>query len=152
MTLKRQRHRKILEIINNETVERQEDIAKRLNEEGIKVTQATVSRDIHELRLIKQTDANGVQHYIQTVNIVDEDFNEKLSEIFSNCVVNVDYAKNIVVIKTLSGMAQAAAAAIDALHSRYIVGCIAGDDTVFIVLRTDEDAVIMSEKLDKMRR
>lgn len=152
MATKKQRHSKILEIINAEAIERQEDIARRLNEMGIQVTQATVSRDIHDLRLTKQPTGNGTQKYVRSGNMIDDDFNDKLTGIFTNSVVNVDYAKNIVVIKTLSGMAQAAASAVDALQSNHIVGCIAGDDTIFVVVRTDDDAVAMSEKLDKMRR
>ena len=148
MLTKKQRHNLILEMINNNVIERQEDIAARLHSAGINVTQATVSRDIHDLKLIKQT-VGGVVRYAQTAASIDEDFNRKLADIFSHSVLNVDFAKNIVVIKTLSGMAHAAASAVDTLQSRYIVGCIAGDDTIMVVMRTDEDAVTMAKKLEK---
>ena len=118
---------------------------------GLTVTQATVSRDIRDMGLVKQN-IGGVLRYVLPSNDTSDDFKIKLNEIFVNSVVKVDYAKNIVVIKTLSGMANAAASAVDAIHSDFILGCIAGDDTIFIVVRTDEDAVYMCETLEKMRR
>lgn len=152
MVSKKQRHQLVLKIIENESIERQEDIADSLNKMGVNVTQATVSRDIHDMGLVKQNIGGVVRYVLPSKGDASGEFKTKIAEIFTNSVVNVDYAKNIVVIKTLSGMANAAASAVDAMHSDFILGCIAGDDTIFIVVRTDRDAVYMAETLEKMRR
>lgn len=150
--LKSERRRLIIEFIENNTVDRQEDIADYLIEKGIPVTQATISRDIHNMGLVKQN-INGVLRYVAPKSISSGETGQKLGEIFANCVVTVDRAKNLVVVKTLSGMAQAAASAIDNLHNTSeIVGCIAGDDTVMVIMRTDEDAVNIQEKFIKLKK
>ena len=151
MQTKKQRHSKILEIINNNNIDKQEEIVEILKSAGFNVTQATVSRDIHDLRLIKEPMSNGIQRYAQSLKIDGESFNIKLHEIFSHSVINVDYANNIIVIKTLSGMAQAAASAVDAINSTEIMGCIAGDDTIMVITKNENDAQRICSKLNNMR-
>ena len=149
---KSERQRLIIEFIESTPVDRQEDIAEYLIRKGVPVTQATVSRDIRNIGLIKQN-VGGVLRYVAPTSAISGDTSQKLGEVFANCVLTVDRAKNIVVLKTLSGMAQAAASAIDNLHSTSgIVGCIAGDDTIMVVMRTDEDAVLIQNKFMKMKK
>ncbi|MDK2835423.1 MAG: transcriptional regulator of arginine metabolism [Thermosediminibacterales bacterium] len=125
---------KILEIIRSKPIETQEELAEELKKQGFNVTQATVSRDIKELRLIKVLDGNNVYKYAlpdANVNISD-----KLVRMFKESIVGIDYSENLIVIKTLSGAASAAAAAIDGLHWQEIVGTIAGDDTILVIIRS----------------
>lgn len=149
---KNERRRMIAELIESTPVVRQEDIADFFVKKGVPVTQATISRDIHSMGLVKQN-VGGMLRYVVPKNAAAGETNQKLAEVFANCVLTVDCAKNIVVIKTLSGMAQAAASAIDNLHdSEDIVGSIAGDDTIMVVMRTDEDAVAIRAKFLEMKR
>jgi len=149
---KSERQRLIVEFIERNPVDRQEDIADYLVKKGIPVTQATISRDIHDMGLVKQN-VGGMLRYVAPKSVSVGETNQKLSEVFANCVLTVDRAKNLVVLKTLSGMAQAAASAIDNLHSASeIVGCIAGDDTIMVIMRTDDDAVLMQNKFMKMKK
>lgn len=138
MYTKKQRHAKIIEIIKNENIDRQEDIAKRLNEEGYMVTQATVSRDIRDLNLIKQS-TNGTVRYAVAEDLSPER-TDKLIDIFNNSVVSVENAENLLVVKTLSGAAHAAASALDYMQNSVILGTIAGDDTILVILKTVNDA------------
>ncbi|MDK2798689.1 MAG: transcriptional regulator of arginine metabolism [Clostridiales bacterium] len=147
--MKYDRHSKILEIIETNIIETQEELAEKLKENGIDVTQATVSRDIKELRLIKVLAENGKYKYA-AINTPDANISGKLRTIFAESVINIDYALNIIVIKTLSGMAQAAAAAIDAMNWSEIVGSIAGDDTIMVVTRSEKNAYVLAEKFKKM--
>ena len=135
-----QRHQKILEIINTYSIETQDDLINKLNEAGFDVTQATVSRDIKKLHLIKvQNAANG--KYIYTTPVIDNSKSEsKFKNILKETVVSAKSAENIIVIKTYSGMANAAAAAIDNIAKDIIIGSIAGDDTIFVVVANDEQA------------
>lgn len=140
------RHTKIIDLIKNENIETQEDLTQRLRECGFEVTQATVSRDIKALKLVKvaASDENGARvgyKYAQnTHNKAAVELTEKFRNLLSDVVVKADYAGNLAVIKTYAGMANAAAAAIDAMHDASIVGSVAGDDTVLCVLRTEEKA------------
>ncbi len=138
MYTKKQRHTKILELIKTEPIERQEDIAKRLNDLGYMVTQATVSRDIRDLNLIKQS-AGGVIKYALPEEI-STDNTIKLIDIFSNSVISVECAENLLVVKTLSGTAHAAASAIDSMSNKSILGTIAGDDTILIITKNSQQA------------
>ena len=113
--MKNQRQEYLLQIIAEETVETQEQLLERLQERGIRSTQATISRDIKELRLIKTLDTDGRYRY-STVKLENDTMSSKFHSLFADAVVNIDYAGNIVVIKCLSGMAQAACAAMDSLH------------------------------------
>lgn len=151
MYTKNQRHAKILEIIENNNIENQEELVRRLHDSGFNVTQATVSRDIHNLRLIKATIDNGVQIYTQTAQTADDKSNEKLRGIFAHSVTNVTSAGNMIVVKTLSGAAQAAASAIDSFGMKEIIGSIAGDDTIMIVANNAEDADYICHKLNELR-
>lgn len=132
--MKNKRHYKILDIIKSHDVETQEALQSLLSEYGYNVTQATVSRDIKELRLVKKMGKNGVYCY----EAPDE--NQSRRNIFIDTVKDVDYAVNTVVIKCYIGMAQAACAAFDAMNYDNIVGTIAGDDTIFVLMRTEKDA------------
>lgn len=148
MYTKKQRHAKILELIKSENIERQEDIAQKLNELGYAVTQATVSRDIRDLNLVKQS-ANGIMRYVIPEDI-SPDNTVKLIDIFSNSVISVEDAQNLLVVKTLSGAAHAAAAAIDTIAGNMVIGTIAGDDTILIITKTTQQAVAVKDVLAKL--
>ena len=143
--MKKKRHDKILEIINNHEIDTQGELAQLLRGSGFNVTQATVSRDIRELGLVKVTASGGKQKY-QAAKPVNEQKN-RLIRVLKDSVQSVDQAQNILVIKTGSGMAMAAAAAIDNLTITGILGCIAGDDTIMAVLQSPEAAEQACEKL-----
>ena len=137
--MKNSRHTRILEIIADHVIETQDDLIEKLKESGYPVTQATVSRDIKQLGLIKTATKDGGYKYTATRS--DTSGNEnKLKTIMRETVVNAQNAQNIIVVKTFSGMANAAAAALDALAEESVIGSIAGDDTIFIVVRNNEDA------------
>lgn len=137
--MKNSRHTKILEIINENVIETQDDLIEKLRESGFAVTQATISRDIKQLGLVKTATKSGGYKY--TASKTEVSGNEiKFKNIMKETVLSAQNAENIVVVKTYSGMANAAAAAMDALAADEIVGSIAGDDTIFVVVRTDEDA------------
>ncbi len=146
--MKYTRHSKILELIENKEIETQEDLSEELRNLGLNVTQATVSRDIKELRLIKVLTKDGKYKYA-TLQSQDNILSDRVVKIFKNSVVSIDYAGNIIVIKTLTGSAQAAAAAIDAVDIEDAVGTIAGDDTIFIVIR---DASNVEETIEHFRK
>ncbi|NLN81933.1 MAG: arginine repressor [Clostridiales bacterium] len=149
--MKAKRHAKILEIIRNNSVNTQEELLKLLNESGFGVTQATVSRDIKELRLIKTLDSNGNYHY-STVQQESEDISSKFHTIFADTVTNIDYAGNIVVVKCLPGMAMAACAAMDALRRPNMVGTISGDDTFICIMRDENNSIDLVSELKRMVR
>lgn len=140
------RHTKILEIIENNTIETQDELAQRLRQCGFDVTQATVSRDIRELKLTKIATGNGRQKYCAIANS-DSEVSERLIRVFKEAVIKMDYAQNMIVIKTLEGMGMAVGVALDNMQNSEILGTIAGDDTVFCVVRTHQQAVSMIEKL-----
>ena len=154
--MKTQRQNKILEIIENNDVETQEQLAELLCKEGFVATQATVSRDIKELRLVKISSVGkdgkqGRSKYSQNSvkNEIDTRFTDKFKSILSEMVLRISYAGHMVVHKTYSGMAQAACAAIDSLDISDIIGSLAGDDTIFIVMSTENDAMDFVKKLSK---
>lgn len=147
--MKYNRHAKILEIIDNNVIETQEDLAEKLKQQGMDVTQATVSRDIKELRLIKVMSSDGKYKYA-TLTQTENHISNRLTTILTESYVSSDYANNIVVVKTLSGMAQAAASAIDSLKWEEILGSIAGDDTLIIVCRAEKIAEEIVDKFNKM--
>lgn len=151
--MKHARQAKILEIIDKEVIETQEEIADRLKKAGMEVTQATISRDIKELRLIKVMTEDGRYKYAP-FNSTDNTVFNRLMTVFSKSYVSSDYANNIVVVKTLPGMAPAAASAsaIDSMNYPEIVGSIAGDDTVLIVCRSEKIAKEFVEKLSKLAK
>lgn len=145
--MKIERHAKIIELINQYAIETQEELAGRLNEAGFRVTQATVSRDIRELKLTKMT-VEGKQRYV-VVPGPGGQLSGKYIGILRESFVSMDMAQNILVVKTVAGMAMAAAAALDGLHWTEIVGCIAGDDTIFCAVRSVDDTMLVMEKLRK---
>ena len=147
--MKVNRHAKIVELINKYQIETQEELAERLNQVGFHVTQATVSRDIRDLKLTKVPAENGKQKYavLESGNTA---MGEKYIRILRDGFVSMDMAQNILVIKTVSGMAMAVAAALDAMKYHEIVGCIAGDDTVMCAVRTVDDTIILMEKIRKI--
>ena len=139
--MKKRRHEKILQIIGNNTVDTQEELLRLLREEGFDVTQATVSRDIKELRLIKSLSAEtGKYKYTAATGGAADSFTTRLRNIFRECVTEISAAQNMVVIKTLPGLGQAAAMAIDAMRASDVVGTLGGDDTVFAVMRDNDSA------------
>ncbi|MGB9779432.1 arginine repressor [Caldanaerobacter sp.] len=150
--MKLARHAKILEIISEKEIETQEELAAELQKRGIDVTQATVSRDIKELRLIKVLTEDGKRYKYAPMTRVDANISERLMTLLSESIVNVDYAGNIIVIKTLSGSASAAAEAIDTLNWKNIVGTIAGDNTIFVLVRNQEDIQELVEKFRKLMK
>ena len=149
--MKQKRHEKIIELIEHYEIETQEELADRLQQEGFRVTQATVSRDIRELRLSKVPGQNGRRKYV-LLNRQEHQMAEKYVGILREAFVSMDCAQNILVIKTVSGMAMAVAAALDKIDWKEIVGCIAGDDTVMCAIRTLEDTKTVMTELDKIVR
>ncbi len=147
--MKYNRQSKILEIIESEVIETQEEIVDRLKKMGMDVTQATVSRDIKELRLIKVMTPDGRYKYAP-MGHTSGSISSKLMTVFRESVVSVDFANNIVVVKTLPGMAQAAASSIDSLNWGEILGTIAGDDTIMIVCRAERFAEAIVDKFNRI--
>lgn len=149
--MKKNRHKLILDLIAQYDVGTQEELLLMLRERGFDVTQATVSRDVKELRLMKTLGSNGVYRY--TVEKIGEGgYSGMFDAIFSGSLVNVDFAGNICVIKCSPGLAQAACAAIDAMNVSEVVGTLAGDDTIFMLCRTTEEAQGVAESLKRMMR
>ena len=133
--MKSQRQAKILEIISNTNVETQEQLLQLLQDAGFTSTQATISRDIKELRIVKELTSLGTYRYTTSSRELPETFSTRLNTIFRECVTGFDYAQNIVVIHTLPGLAGAAASAVDAMNMNLILGTLAGDDTVIVIMR-----------------
>ena len=147
--MKTKRQTKMLELIKKHDIETQEELSDYLQKEGYQVTQATVSRDIRELKLTKVAMSNGRQKYAALTE-ANEDLPEKYTRVFRDAFVSMDMAQNILVIKTVSGMAMAVAAAIDAMHLHEIVGCIAGDDTIMCAVRSVDDTIAVMSRLRKL--
>lgn len=148
--MKAQRHAQIIELIKHNDIETQEDLTLKLKEKGFDTTQATVSRDIKELKLVKVPDDNG--RYKYAVKSVSDEIrvSAKFKTILEETVIRIDVSTSIVVIKTFPGMAQAAASAIDNMNWGEIVGTIAGDDTIFVALRTTDDALLLCDKVKEL--
>ena len=145
--MKSNRQRKIIEIITNNDVETQEELAKYLIDAGFAVTQATVSRDIRELELIKISVNGGKQKY-STPNSKPISVSNKFLRVLNDGLLSMETAGNLLVVKTVSGMAMAVGAAIDAMNIKEVVGCIAGDDTIFCAIKTAEDTLKVKEILE----
>ncbi len=124
-----------MEIISNQNVETQEQLQALLQSEGFRCTQATISRDIKEMRIVKELTSFGTYRYTTSAGEVTGGFSNRLNTIFRECVVSYDYAQNILVIRTLPGLASAAGSAIDAMNLSAVLGTLAGDDTVMVVMR-----------------
>jgi len=149
--MKYNRQARILDIIDKYPIETQDELVEKLRDNGMDVTQATISRDIRELRLTKVSTEEG-KHRYSAITQSDISISERLMTIFSESYVSADYAANIVIVKTLPGMAQAAAFALDSLKWPEIVGTIAGDDTIMIVCRAEVIAEKLVEKFSKISR
>lgn len=147
--MKNYRHQKIMEIIQSKDVETQEELVELLLNEGFSATQATVSRDIKQLNLRKVSKKNGKQCYA-AYSSTPPTMNDKLIRVLKDGFVSMDSAQNILVVKTVSGMAMAVAAAIDAIQIPKIVGSIAGDDTVMIAIKSVDDVESVMEELEQM--
>ncbi len=147
--MKKNRHNKIIEIIEHYDIETQDELADKLKESGCEVTQATVSRDIRELKLSKIPTGSGKQKYV-IFRQDDSHLGDKYTRVLKDGFISMDMAQNILVIKTVAGMAMAVAAAIDAMKFKEIVGSIAGDDTIMMAIRTLEDTFIVMDKIQKM--
>ena len=150
--MKFQRQAAIIDLISNHEIDTQEELTARLREMGFHSTQATISRDIKELRLIKIASSNGGYKYSIAESEQDSGFVPRVRNIFRECVIKVDVAKNLVVIKTITGMANAAAFALDTMKIGEIVGTIAGDDNVLIILRDNDSAQNFFEQTKEMLR
>ena len=138
--MKSQRQAKIMEIISTRNIETQEQLLEALQNEGFRGTQATISRDIKELRIVKELTSLGTYRYTTPTKEVSGSFSSRMNTIFKECVIGFDYAQNIVVIRTLPGLASAAGSAIDSMNLSIVVGSLAGDDTVMIVMRDNNAA------------
>lgn len=147
--MKVSRHAKIIELINQYDIETQEELAERLNQAGFRVTQATVSRDIRDMKLMKMSVDGKRQKYV-ILKSEEEGISEKYIRVLRDGYISMDMAQNILVIKTVSGMAMAVAAALDAMKWKEVVGCIAGDDTIMCAVRSVEETMAVMEKIRKI--
>lgn len=147
--MKKRRKAKILEIINNFEIETQEELQSKLREAGFEVTQATISRDIRELRLVKELSESGRYIYSVGKKNYNDSMAGKFITIFSESIISVDYALNMVCVKCFSGTANAACAAIDSMQWNGVVGTIAGDDTIFVLCKTEQAAESFTVNLEK---
>ena len=148
--MKSQRQAKILEIIAKKNVETQEQLLAELQAEGFRGTQATISRDIKELRIVKELTSLGTYRYTISASDLGSSFSARLNTIFRECVISFDYAQNIIVVRTLPGLASAAGSAIDTMNLHAIVGTLAGDDTVMIVMRDTNAAATLCGEIKSL--
>lgn len=147
--MKKRRLAKILEIIKNNKVETQEELQNYLKDAGFDVTQATISRDIKELRLVKELSDEGRYIYSTGTKNLNEESSFRTGGIFRESIISVDYSSNMVCIKCFSGMAGAACAAIDSMKWNGVLGTIAGDDTIFVLCKNDNSARVFTVNLEK---
>lgn len=148
--MKNDRQAMILEIIGQENIETQEQLLTRLQTRGFRCTQATISRDIKQLHLIKEPVGQGVYKYAVSGNRTTLNVAAKLRTIFRECIVSIDYAQNIVVVKTMPGLANGACSALDNMDMNDIVGSLAGDDTALLVMRNTEAAELLCQEIKDM--
>lgn len=148
--MKSARQKKILEIIGSKDVETQNQLIEELAEVGVKSTQATLSRDIKELRLIKELTGAGKYRYVAASKEAAADYDQRLKKIFRECVTSFDNAQNIIVIRTMPGLASAACSALDGMDIPGLVGTLAGDDTAFIAMKDVDAAVRFEKEIEKL--
>ena len=148
--MKQNRHQKIAELVSRCEIETQEELAEKLKEAGFSVTQATISRDIRQMNLSKLPAGNGRQKYVILKQEHELLSDNKYIRVLRDGFVSMDMAQNILVMRTVAGMAMAVAAALDAIHFGEVVGCIAGDDTIMIAVRSAEDTKILMEKIREL--
>ena len=149
--MKTERQKIILELIEQEAIETQEQMIERLAERGIESTQATISRDIKQLHLVKEPSGGGHLRYAVSAHKARLNIADRLQSILRESITGVDYAVNIVVLKTMPGLAGAAGAAFDGMSVPTMVGCLSGDDTVLIIMRDEASAEELCEEIGKMR-
>ena len=147
--MKSARHEKIIELIQQHDIDTQEELAARLNSAGFKVTQATVSRDIRALKLTKVAGKDGKSRYA-VLSGASVELGDKYTRVLHDALTSIDVGQNMIVIRTVPGMAMGVAAALDALNFSEVVGCIAGDDTIMVAVRTVEDTQILMDKIHLM--
>ena len=148
--MKNDRQNQILAIISEEIIETQEQLLDRLQQRGISSTQATISRDIKQLHLIKEPAGQGRYRYAVSAHKTKLNFAEKLQTIFRESILSVDFAQNLVVIRTMPGLANGAASAIDGMEVGFVVGTLAGDDTVLLIMRDNESAAEFAAEIREM--
>ena len=148
--MKSQRQAKIMEIISTQNVETQEQLLAALQQAGFRGTQATISRDIKELRIVKELSNLGTYRYTAPSSEMDGTFSTRLNTIFRECVVSFDYAQNIIVIRTLPGLASAAGSTLDSMNISSVVGTLAGDDTVMVVMRDNNSAAALCGEIKQL--
>lgn len=148
--MKQNRHQKIAELVSRYEIETQEELVEKLKEAGFSVTQATISRDIRQMNLSKLPAGNGRQKYVILKQEHELLADNKYIRVLRDGFVSMDMAQNILVMRTVSGMAMAVAAALDAIHFSEVVGCIAGDDTIMIAVRSVDDTKILMEKIREL--
>ena len=148
--MKNDRQAMILEIISRENIETQEQLLTRLQAQGVRCTQATISRDIKQLHLIKEPVGQAIYKYAVSGNRTKLNVAAKLRTIFRECIVSIDYAQNIVVVKTMPGLANGACSALDNMDMNDIVGSLAGDDTALLVMRNTEAAELLCQEIKDM--
>lgn len=147
--MKVKRQAEIIELINKYDIDTQEELTKRLQDAGFKVTQATISRDIRELKLTKVSTDDGKQKYV-VLQGTESDLYDKYVQVLKTGYLSMDRAQNILVIKTVAGMAMAVAAALDELHINGIVGSIAGDDTIMCAVRDNDEVAKVMQQMKKL--
>jgi transcriptional regulator of arginine metabolism len=148
--MKSQRQAQILEIISTRDIETQEQLLEALHEAGFSSTQATISRDIKDLRIVKELTKFGTYRYTTGSKEITNSFSNRLNSIFRECVTGYDYSQNMVVIHTIPGLASAAASSVDAMAMSFVLGTIAGDDTVFIVMRDQNAAAAFCSEVKNL--
>ena len=146
--MKKERQSKILHLIEDFPIDTQEELQQRLFDAGFDVTQATVSRDIKELRIVKMLDSNGIYRYAVNGGVASKSF--KHLDIFSHSAISVAYSMNDVVIKCHPGMAQGACTSLDMMNCENVLGTLAGDDTIFVITKTEKDAAALCEMLQEI--
>lgn len=147
--MKRIRQEKLLELISKYEIDTQDELIDRLRESGFEVTQATVSRDIRELNISKMTTGKGTYRYVLPKQAAPAS-NMKFNSALIDALISIDYACNIVVLKTHAGLANALAVGIDAMHLDEILGCVAGDDTILLVSRSEESARHIAQRFHEL--
>ena len=145
--MKSKRQEQILALIQDHDIETQEQLLDELKKSGFQATQATISRDIKQLRIIKELGPNGTYRYVSSPKPVEHAFSAKLNMIFRQCVTSIDYAQNLIVIKTMPGLANAACSAIDKLELPEMLGTLAGDDTCVVIMRDNASAATFSAEI-----
>ena len=148
--MKTRRQAKIMEIISARDIETQEQLLEALLDAGFNTTQATISRDIKELRIVKELTKFGTYRYTSSSKEVSGTFSARLNNIFRECITGFDYAQNLVVLHTIPGLAPGAASAVDAMEMSFVLGCIGGDDTVVIIMRDNNAAAAFCSEIKKL--